>query len=315
MPKSEQSLVSVVIPTYNRAELITTAINSVITQTYQNWEIIVVDDNSQDNTESIVNSIKDRRIRYFRHQTNLGGSIARNTGIQMSQGRYIAFLDSDDLWLPLKLQLQLETISAQNTNPDNVVSYTKFQKSNRVFYRHLILPHRGKKKDETVADYLFLQGGEILTSTMIVSRSLATAHPFRASLPNHQDLDFTLQLEQQGADLIFVPQVLTKWHTEENSDRTSLGTNYQLSLNWIEHYRGQISERAAKGFILKEVVPKMLINDNTKPATVNLLIEGVSEKIISVNYFLFLTAKLLIPRQYQQYFKILFKKNKLTKSI
>jgi len=100
--------VSVIIPTYNRAHLVGRAIRSVLNQTYQDFEIIVVDDCSTDNTEEIVKGFNDHRIRYMRHDRNRGGSAARNTGIKASQGKYIAFLDSDDEWLPEKLEKQIE---------------------------------------------------------------------------------------------------------------------------------------------------------------------------------------------------------------
>lgn len=106
----ETPLVSVVIPTYNREHLLPQAIQSVLEQTYQNLEIIVVDDGSTDNTREIMKSFvnSDPRIKYFRHETNKGGGAARNSGIINSQGSYIAFLDSDCQWLPNKLEKQLE---------------------------------------------------------------------------------------------------------------------------------------------------------------------------------------------------------------
>ncbi len=99
--------VSVIIPTYNRANLVSRAIKSVLNQTYQDFEIIVVDDCSEDNTEEIVKSFNDSRIRYIKHKKNKGGSAARNTGIKRARGKYIAFLDDDDEWLPSKLEKQI----------------------------------------------------------------------------------------------------------------------------------------------------------------------------------------------------------------
>ena len=100
--------VSVIIPTYNRAHLIGRAIQSVLNQTYQDFEIIVVDDASTDNAEEIVNSFDDKRIRYIRLKENSGTSAApRNTAIRIARGKYIAFLDSDDEWLPEKLEKQI----------------------------------------------------------------------------------------------------------------------------------------------------------------------------------------------------------------
>ena len=94
-------MVSVVIPTYNREKLLPKALNSVINQTYQNWELIIVDDNSTDNTAALVNSYskKDKRIRYVRNDRRKGPSGARNCGLLQCSGEYIAFLDSDDEWM------------------------------------------------------------------------------------------------------------------------------------------------------------------------------------------------------------------------
>lgn len=99
-------LFSVIIPSYNRGKVVVRAINSVLNQTYQDFEIIVVDDGSEDNTEIAVKNIGDNRIKYVR-QKNSGACVARNTGIEHSQGLYVSFLDSDDEWFPQMLEKQL----------------------------------------------------------------------------------------------------------------------------------------------------------------------------------------------------------------
>jgi len=111
----DMPLVSVVIPTYRRVSLVPRAIRSVQNQTYKNIEIIVVDDASPDNTEEIVRSIPDPRIRYIRHDRNKGLAAAgRNTGIQAAHGKYIAFLDDDDEWLQTMVEKQLKVIEAHD---------------------------------------------------------------------------------------------------------------------------------------------------------------------------------------------------------
>lgn len=102
--------VSVVIPTFNRSELVARAIRSVQGQTYSNLEIIVVDDASRDDTKKVVAGMSDARIRYIRHESNRGGSGARNTGIRAATGEYIAFLDDDDEWEPEKTEEQLSAL-------------------------------------------------------------------------------------------------------------------------------------------------------------------------------------------------------------
>jgi glycosyltransferase involved in cell wall biosynthesis len=104
------SLVSVVIPSYNRGELIERAVRSVLAQTRQDFETIIVDDGSTDDTSRVVAALakEDQRIYYLQHDTSRGAQAARNTGIRAAQGEWIAFLDSDDQWLPNSLETRLE---------------------------------------------------------------------------------------------------------------------------------------------------------------------------------------------------------------
>lgn len=103
MPK-----VSVVLATFNRAHLLDRAIHSVLNQTFQDFELIVVDDGSKDDTQSVVSSFVGKGIKYVRNQKNMGPSAARNIGIKLALGEYIAFQDSDDLWMPQKLEKQIQ---------------------------------------------------------------------------------------------------------------------------------------------------------------------------------------------------------------
>lgn len=105
MPK-----VSVIIPTYNNAKYISDAVESVFNQTFKDYEIIVIDDGSIDNTKEVLKKYESK-ITYLHHQNNKGPSTARNTGIINSSGKFIAFLDADDIWVPNKLELQMKTIS------------------------------------------------------------------------------------------------------------------------------------------------------------------------------------------------------------
>lgn len=107
---AEKELVSIITPTYNCGQFIAETIESVRAQTYPNWEMLIVDDCSSDNTKEIVEqySSKDPRIKYQCLDKNSGAAIARNTALRMAKGRWIAFLDSDDLWLPEKLEKHLK---------------------------------------------------------------------------------------------------------------------------------------------------------------------------------------------------------------
>ena len=114
----EKDLISVIMPTYNCANFIEETIKSVQCQTYNNWELIIVDDCSKDNTEEIVNQIikLDNRIKYYKLDTNQGAAMARTKAMELSKGKYMAFLDSDDLWKKDKLEKQIKFMKDNNYN-------------------------------------------------------------------------------------------------------------------------------------------------------------------------------------------------------
>lgn len=118
-------LVSVIMPSYNTASYIADSIKSVLAQTYNNWELIIVDDCSTDNTDEIVAEfLVDKRIRYFKNTQNSGAALTRNRALREANGEWIAFLDSDDIWLPEKLEKQIEFMKRNNY----VFSYHDFEK-------------------------------------------------------------------------------------------------------------------------------------------------------------------------------------------
>lgn len=100
-------LVSIVMPSWNTGKFIGRSIQSVLDQTYTHWELLIVDDCSADDTDSVVSSIKDKRIKYFKNETNQGAALTRNRALREATGEWIAFLDSDDLWEPTKLERQV----------------------------------------------------------------------------------------------------------------------------------------------------------------------------------------------------------------
>lgn len=101
-------LVSIITPVYNSEKYISDTINSVLAQTYTNWEMLIADDCSSDNSAQIIKTYTDSRIKYFKLETNSGAAIARNKALEKAKGNYIAFLDSDDAWKPEKLEKQLK---------------------------------------------------------------------------------------------------------------------------------------------------------------------------------------------------------------
>lgn len=117
-------LVSVIMPSWNTGKLIAESIQSVIDQTYENWELIIVDDCSTDNTDAVVAKFTDKRIRYFKNEKNSGAALSRNRALREARGEWIAFLDSDDLWNPDKLEHQINFMNEHGYT----LSYTEYEK-------------------------------------------------------------------------------------------------------------------------------------------------------------------------------------------
>lgn len=121
-------LVSIIMPTYNCARFIRESIDSVLAQTYTNWELIIVDDSSTDNTAEMIANFNDPRIHYLRNEQNEGAALTRNKALRAVKGRYIAFLDSDDLWHPDKLERQIAFME-QNGYAFTYHEYTEIDES------------------------------------------------------------------------------------------------------------------------------------------------------------------------------------------
>ena len=120
-------LVSIIMPSWNTAQFIADSIQSVIDQTYQSWELLIVDDCSTDNTDEVVIPfLSDSRIKYLHNERNNGAALTRNYAMREAQGEWIAFLDSDDLWMPEKLEKQIDYMNRNGYT----LSYTEYEKIN-----------------------------------------------------------------------------------------------------------------------------------------------------------------------------------------
>lgn len=116
-------LVSIIMPSYNTAKFIAESIDSVLAQTYANWELLIVDDCSTDNTDEVAATYTDPRIKYVKNEKNSGAAVSRNKALAMASGKWIAFLDSDDLWTPDKLEKQIAFMQQNNYH----FSYTRYE--------------------------------------------------------------------------------------------------------------------------------------------------------------------------------------------
>jgi len=231
--------VSVIIPTYNRAHLLPRAIRSVLAQTFQDFEVIVVDDGSTDDTEAVVRSFPDPRIIYLRHDMNRGGSAARNTGIRAARGEYIAFLDSDDEWLREKLERQLEVFQTSELSDLGVVTCGVVRVQNGA--RSVRLPQaRGRVFDVL----LRRRAGVWLTSALMVKHTPdRPVNLFDESLQAGQDWDYLLRLVRRY-QLDFARDVLVRTYRAHGGQQISEPANkLPARLRILEKFREELEAR------------------------------------------------------------------------
>lgn len=241
---SNRPTFSVVIPLYNRADIVAQTIQSVLSQDFQDFEIVVVDDGSKDDPEPVVRAIGDPRIRFVR-QANAGGGAARNRGIEEARGRYIAFLDSDDQFLPGKLSIMAAALAEDPT--DSTVLYSQM-KVDRGVDRYWVRPERGIREGEDVGEYLFCANQFMQTSTMVVPSEIAKCVRFDPALKKGQDLDFSVRLQVGGARFRMIEQPLTIWLDATEVGRTSYVRGYETSLDWLDRCGHLLTDRARHGY-------------------------------------------------------------------
>ncbi len=232
-------LVSVIIPTYNRASLIIRAIKSVLCQTFTDFELIVVDDGSTDNTVSLIRKF-DYPIRIIQHQRNYGVSQARNSGLDASKGTFVAFLDSDDEWLSEKLSMQINAMFKQ-PDPYNCLCYCKRVKKNSKFTT--IGPNRGLHPSEHFLWYILGPGdGAQQPSSLLLAKSVAREIRFDTTVVC-EDKDFCLRLWSRGIRFIFVDKILVIYHMDFSRNHLLFSITFDDSIQWLNKRKELIPDK------------------------------------------------------------------------
>lgn len=229
-------LVSVIIPTYNRARFLVQAVDSVLRQTYRNFEIIVVDDGSTDNTKEVVSQYASEPLKYV-FQKNNGPSAARNTGIKLARGEYIAFLDSDDLWDPCKLEVQL---SAFCDDPALGILFTNARYIDEI----------GVINRESMSDKGYVFGGDFIrevaeyrfphaSDTVLLRKSVLNSREFfDESLRLAEDIDLWVRIAlKHKVGYIDQPLVSVRIHNVSLMRQTSSGLLRIRAVQILERYR------------------------------------------------------------------------------
>lgn len=246
-------LVSVVIPVRNRPEALPLAVRSVLDQGLP-VEVVIVDDASTDNTPAVAAALAaaDPRVRLVAFAENLGGGHARNAGIDAATAPWLAFLDSDDLWLPGKLQAQM--IHLQGCGSGEAV----------IGFCNLVVDHADGQEPKpwntvpyaagmTARCYILELFQAIQTSTLLMPTGVARGVRFDGALRRHQDLDFVLRAESIGVRFSYLDQCLVLYSADPLTVRVSRRENVAPSLAWLDRAKPYLSPREIGRFYLHHV--------------------------------------------------------------
>jgi len=199
--------VSVILPTHNRADLLQSAVHSVLNQTFSDFEIIIIDDHSTDHTMNVIKNFKDKRIKYLQNTGNNGPSIARNFGMKNATGIYIAFLDDDDVWFPYKLEKQIRIL--ETAKPDVCGIYSRPLVVERKTGNILLNDNKVKRLRGNLLSQLMIKN-PIQTSTLIIRKScIDEIGMFDESMRYMEDRDLFIRLAMNW-DFEYIDEPLTK---------------------------------------------------------------------------------------------------------
>jgi glycosyltransferase involved in cell wall biosynthesis len=254
-------LISVVIPTRGRPQAVKIAVESALAQTFRDLEVIVVIDGEDQSTLTSLSAMKDDRLRIFPLSDSVGGAEARNEGVRTATGKWIAFLDDDDEWLPFKLERQLGEAS-KSSAPFPVVCcayWGRYDSGDVLFGRRKPMPN------EPISEYMFCRHGltygenAIATSVLFAPKALMDAVPFDRLLKRHQDWDWALRaLAYPGSELVYLDEPCSIYNMPDGTARLSSSADWRFSLAWCRERKVYLTPKAFSFFIVTECLTKAL---------------------------------------------------------
>lgn len=290
--KNTPPQVSIIIPTYNRRHVIQRALKSILEQTYQDFEIIIIDDCSSDNTEHVISPIRDSRIKYMRLDKQKGAAFARNVGIREAQGCYIGFADSDDEWHSFKLQKQIDYLMKSDGQTGLVYSSVWRVKDGckRLFpaeCRHNTVPMYIHEK--------LLYRNFITIHVLLRRECLEKAGLFDENLPRLQDWDLWLRISKYYK-VGFLPEPLATVYMSEDAisrdDEKRTTALKNILKKYIDDYN-QYPTILAKNYYL---LGRLFELQNKMDISLEFLKKAVKVKPFNVKYRLILAALNFIPK-------------------
>ena len=269
-------MISVIIPTYNRAGTILRSVNSVLNQTYKDLELLIIDDGSTDNTKELLEQINDDRIRYIYLGANSGASNARNAGVSYALGEWIAFQDSDDAWKPEKLEKQMQLALE---HPEYNLIYSSF--INHVFDGSTIYfpskPYPGIMEGEMYSSLLLCN--VIGAPTMLIKRdAFLQSGGFDTNYNSLEDWEFVIRFSKNNL-IGFVPDYLMDVYISNDGISSRVGAYYDSRCRMLAEYKEDlikfglfdtvamdILNRAADSGVQEQVKNMMMLYLQTLPS-------------------------------------------------
>ncbi len=240
-------MISVIIPTYGHPQFLQSAIESVIAQTYKDWELIIVDDNDPDTesrraTGDIVSDyiVKGYNIQYICHEKNKNGAVARNTGFAVAKGDYIALLDSDDEYLPDRLQKCYDAMQNASKSVAGVYTGCEFRQSGKTYNRYTDVKDGNFLVDTLACRFMFCTGSNIFVRKSVIDE----LDGFDGAFLRHQDYEFLVRVFEKYS-LIAIPEILVI-KNNENSNLPNLDKQIAIKKQYLDKFH-YVIEHLSKG--------------------------------------------------------------------
>lgn len=295
--------VSVIIPTFNRAHTLPRAVRSVLEQDFRDLEVIIIDDGSRDNTQSIVRGFDDSRIKYIKLDKNVGAAAARNVGISSSRGKYIAFQDSDNVWIEGKLKKQIEIFTQL---PDRVgVLYSRILRigGNK---REFVPGFQDKVKTGDIHNELLSRNFVDLSAAVVRRECFVNQGMFDEDLPCFQDWELWIRISRDF-EFHYVDEVQAAAYYSENS----ISIDPHKQIDSLEHI---LKKHVSDFSVHKKIYGKQIIylghllcSYGDIKAGRKILLEALNARPLFMKIYVFLFISILGSQIYRTFFERAYK--------
>ncbi len=290
--------ISIILPPYNRAKTLPRAVQSILSQTFTNFELIIVDDGSNDNTTEVVRGFKDNRIKYIKIKENKGASAARNIGIKSAKGKYIAFQDSDDEWLPEKLRKQIDIFRKVSSKIGMIYTdmWEIVTKRKKYFYSPHIMPIDGIIYKKALRYFIKNIG---LATAVIKKECFDKIGLFDEELPRYIDLELFIRISKIY-QFYHITEPLIKYYKTPRNISSSFENLIKARKLILQKYSDSIKkDRKLLAYHFYKL-GNLLFSNNIKKRCKNSLFQAFKNDPLSLRIWLFLLLSLFGPKTYKK---------------